>query len=384
VTAAFRIGVYDGNRVFKSQIGNPTSLEVKVCFNLPGILTMKVPLSHPRINDLLADAARVKVSFKGSHLISGPVTKWEGETDGVNGSLTVTVEDDFRVLREILGWPVPTQPATNQSGSEYRTYLGNAETIVKTVVAENGVTRLAVPGLTVATNLNRGATVPGGIPFRMHPLADQLFPAVETAGLGVTVKQTGTSLVLDVFEPVTHPRTLSIKGRTLQTAQWTKTRPKASRAVIGGPGDGVNRFFRAVNDTTGREAGYKMLAETFTEATDAKDDVTTGVTMDTTMDLRGAQALAEAGSENGISLTLAESGIFKYGPGGFNVGDRIPVDLGNGVSITEVLRECTLKWVSPEYASVEPVVGEITNQPERITAQRIAALAKGQRNQERR
>jgi hypothetical protein len=74
------------------------------------------------------------------------------------------------------------------------------------------------------------------------------------------------------------------------------------------------------------------------------------------------------------------TGIFQYGPGGFHVGDRVPVDVGNGVIITEVIRECTLKWVSPTYASVEPVAGELTNQPERITAKRIAALAKGQRN----
>lgn len=384
MTAAFRIGVFDGSRAFKCQIGNPTSLEVTPRFNLPGLLKMTVPLSHPRIGDLLANDARLKVLFQGEHLISGPVTLWEGETDGVSGSLTVTVEDDFRILREILGWQVPTQPATNQVGAEYRTYTGNAETIVKSVVTENGITRLGVPGLTVATNLNRGATVPGGIPFRMHPLADQLFPAVETAGLGVTVKQTGTNLVLDVFEPVTHPRTLSIQGRTLQKVQWTKTRPTASRAVIGGPGDGTSRFFRAMNDSSGRESAYGMRAETFTEATDAKDDVTTGVTMNATMDQRGTQALADAGPQNGISLTLAETGIFRYGPGGFHVGDRIPIGLGNGQTITEVLRECTLKWVSPEYASVEPAVGELKNQPERITAQRIAALAKGQRNQERR
>lgn len=375
MTAAFRIGVYDGNRAFRCQIGNPSSLEATVRFNLPGILKMTIPTNHPRISELTADDARIKVEFQGEHLISGPVTLWEGETDGVNGTLTVTVEDDLRILREILGFQDPTQPATNQSAAQYRTYTGDAETIVKTVVTENGVTRLAIPGLTVAANQNRGATISGGIPFRMHPLADQLFPAVEAAGLGVTVQQSGTDLVLDVFAPVTHPRTLSIQGRTLQKAQWTKTRPKASRVVVGGQGDGTARVFHYLEDTN-LESTYGMLAEAFQDARDTTDSAT--------LDARGQQALTDNGPENGISLTLAESGIFKYGPGGFHVGDKIPVDLGNGVSMTEVLQECTLKWVSPEYASVEPAVGELKNQPERITAQRIAALAKGQRNQERR
>jgi hypothetical protein len=60
------------------------------------------------------------------------------------------------------------------------------------------------------------------------------------------------------------------------------------------------------------------------------------------------------------------------------------VRVADGIVITEVIRECTLKWVSAGYASTEPAIGELTNQPERITAQRIAALARRQRNQESR
>jgi hypothetical protein len=100
-----------------------------------------------------------------------------------------------------------------------------------------------------------------------------------------------------------------------------------------------------------------------------------------TMDDSGNKALLEYGPKNGVSLTLAGTGIFQYGPGGFHVGDRVPVRVADGVVITEVIRECTLKWVSPTYAQVEPVAGELTNQPERTTAKRIAALAKDQRDQ---
>jgi hypothetical protein len=217
----------------------------------------------------------------------------------------------------------------------------------------------------------------------MHPLADQLFPAVEDAGIGVTVKQQGTALVLDVYEPATHPRSLSVKGRTLKQASMTRTRPTASRVVIGGPGEGTARAFRQLADTT-RETQYGMRAEVFRDARDAKDDAGTGATAAGIMDARGQEALDENGPKNGVSLTLAGSGIFQYGPGGFRVGDRIPVKVTDSITITEVIRECTLKWVSPEYASVEPAIGELTDQPERVTAQRIASLARRQRNQETR
>jgi hypothetical protein len=377
----FRIGVFDKNRVFKCQIGNPAMLTVTPRHNLISTLTMSVPLNHERVGEIMADGARLRVFFRGEKLISGPITADELTSDGESGLYTVTVEDDKRILWDILGFPVPTMPATNQAGAAYRTYTGNAETILKTAVTENGVTRLGVPGLSVAANLNRGATIAGGVPLRMHPLADQLFPAVEAAGLGVTVWQADASpgvsagLVLDVYEPVTHPRTLSVKGRTLKQVTMTRTRPTASRVVIGGQGEGTARTFRYLTNST-RETQYGMRAEVFR---DARDDNTASV-----LDARGQETLTEHGPKNGVSLTLAGSGIFKYGPGGFHVGDRIPVKVAEGITVTEVIRECTLKWVSPTYASVDPVVGDLTNQPERITAQRIAAIARGQRNQENR
>ena len=116
----FRIGVYDKNRVFKCQIGSPESLEVTVRHNLVSTLTMSVTLDHARVPELMADGARLKVSFKGEHLISGPIVADELDTDGVSGSYTVSVEDDFRVLREILGWPVPWEPISNSEPTRTR------------------------------------------------------------------------------------------------------------------------------------------------------------------------------------------------------------------------------------------------------------------------
>lgn len=368
----FRIGVYDKDRLFRCQVGAPASLEVTARHNLRGTLRMSVPLNHKSVPELQADGARLKVSFRGEHLISGPITADELQSDGVSGLYTVTVEDDLRVLWDITGWPVPAAALTAQT-DEYRTYTGDAETIVKTAVTENGVTRLAVPGLTVAANLNRGAVIPGGVPLRMHPLADQLFPAVENAGLGVTVQQLGANLVLDVLEPVTHPRALSVTGRTLKSVTMTRARPTATRVVVGGPGEGTARTFTAVVDAA-RETQYGFIAEAFT---DARDNGTPSV-----LDARGQEVLNERGPRNGVSITLSGSGIFRYGPGGFHVGDRVPIRITEDILVTEVIREATLKWVSPTYASVDPTIGDLTNQSERITHQRIAALARRQRNQE--
>ena len=478
--SAFRIMVYNGDRVFQCQIGNPSKLEITVRHNLKGTMTMVLPLSHKRASKLLAEKARVKVMFRGEHLISGPVTNTELSTDGAQGTLTVTVEDDFRVLAEVLGWQVPGAAISSQGTAEYKVYKGNAETVLKNWVTDNAVNRLAVAGVTVATNLNRGAIVPAGVPFRMHPGMDQLLPSVENAGLGISVKQTGADLVLDVYEPSVYPRSLSVKGRTLKSVTMTRSRPKASRAVVGGAGVGRDRYFRVVIDTA-REALYGFCGEVFVDAastgsdyvklvkdvadankdlkdanneltkadnaldaanmvyenadqaydtaqatgnsslissatsrrTTAQNKVNTRLadynaalsdrnTKQTTyntlngqlpaaladyqaaMDEEGNKALVENGTTNGVSITLAESGIFRYGPGGFHVGDKVPVKVTDDITVTEVIRECTIQWVSPEYAAVTPQVGDLTNQPERITAKRLQALARGQRNQEKR
>lgn len=380
----FRISVYDKDRRFRCQIGNPSALSVTVRHNLVSTMSMTIPLSHDKFPELMADGARLVVKYRGEHLISGPVTADEIKTDGAKGSYTLTVEDDFRILREVLGWQVPGAAITAQGSSEYRTYTGNAETIVKDAATENAVNRLGIPGLSVAPNLNRGAVVPGGVAFRMHRMDDKLLPVIEDAGIGVSIRQqdaapgVSAGLVLDVYEPATYPRALSVKGRTLKEATLTRTRPTASRVVVGGQGDGILRNFRLVTDTA-RETTYGMRAEVFRDARDAQDEDALAV-----MDARGQETLNEEGPKNGIKLTLAGTGIFRYGPGGFRIGDRLPVKITDDVTVTEVIRECTLKWVSPTYASEAPAVGDLPNQPERITAQRIAALARAKRDQEKR
>lgn len=224
----FRIGVYDKDRLFRCQIGNPSALSVTVRHNLVSTMAITVPLAHERIPELMKDGTRLKVGFKREHLISGPIMSEDGETDGVKGHVTFNIEDDLKVLKEILGWPVPASPVTDQAAAEYRTYTGDAETIIKTAVMENGVNRLAIPGLAVAPNLHRGELVPGGVPLRMHPLYDQMFPALEQAGIGVQVKQVESGLLLDVYEPQLYPRTLRVAGRTLKSTKWTRTRPTSS------------------------------------------------------------------------------------------------------------------------------------------------------------
>lgn len=377
----FKITIYNKDRVFTGQIGSPTKLTVTPReFPLIGTATMVLRDTHVKAPLLMADGARVVITFKNEHLMSGPVD--EVELDSEAGTLTVTVIDDAHILHRIAGWQVPTAAITSQGTAEYKTYTGDAETVIKTAVTDNGVNRLAIPGLVVAPNLHRGAIVPGGVAVRMHPLPDRFFPALALAGVGCTVQQVGADLVFDVYTPRVYARTLSVEGRTLKKVVWNRRRPTASRVVIGGPGEAKLRRFRKLTDAA-REAAYGFVGETFRDARDALDDSTPEVVANTnaTMDARGQETLNESGVVNGLSVTLAESTVFTYGTKGVRVGDRVNVRHA-GTVITDTLKEAVIEWMAPGYAAVEPMIGD-NQDPAAKAAATQAALKESQRKEER-
>lgn len=376
-----RITVYDKNRAFVGQVGAPTFCRVTPrVFPLIGTATFAVPLSSSQVANLRAPGARVIFQEGDEHLLSGPVdyVTIDSETE----TLEVIVVDDAWILSGILGWQVPTAAISAQGTAEYRSYTGPAETVIKNVVRENGVTRLKIPGLTVAATQGRGSTIDGGTTYRMHPIPDRVYPGLDIAGIGLQVRQVGTNLVFDTYVPRTFPTVLSKESRTLKKASHSRKRPTASRVVIGGPGEAKARRFRAVTDTA-RETTWGFLGETFRDARDVQQEegVTTWTAVDAMLDARGREALEDARAVDGLSVTLAESSIFTYGANGVRVGDIVQVNV-LGTIITDTVKEATLEWVTPTYTRATPVIGEQTDAETR-RAKTLAALKESQRKEER-
>lgn len=377
-----RITIYNKNRVFVGQVGAPILAQVTPrVFPLIGTARLVIKLTSSQVPKLRAPGARVVFELDGEHLLSGPVDEVTLDTD--TDTLTVLVVDDAQLLHGILGWQVPTSSITAQGAAEYRTYTGPAETVVKNVVRENGVTRMGIPGLQVAANQGRGSTIAGGTSFRMHPIPDRIYPGVELAGIGLQLRQVGTALVFDVYVPRVFSTVLSVGARTLTRASHTRKRPKASRVAIGGPGEGKARRYRYVTDTA-REAEWGFLGETFQDARDVQQEegVTTWTAVDTQLDARGRERLQETAAVDGLSVTLAESSIFTYGGAkGIRVGDIVPVDV-RGTIIRDTVKEATLEWVTPKYTRATPSIGEQTDAATR-QAKTLAALKASQRKEER-
>jgi len=363
-----KITIYDKNFNRKGWLGAPESVTADIGFNIVGTAQVVFRADHLRRDDITTDGARMVIEYPGLSypLISGPVRFKGGKGPKGQATITATIEDDLRILWRLRGWQVPTAAISNQGTSEYRTYTGNAETIVKTMVSEN-VARIPSEAARVsfAPNLNRGAVIPSGVKIRMHPLAERLFPAVEQAGLGVRCYQSGAGLVLDVYEPRVYPKILSEESGTLASWEWNQSSPDVTRVVGGGRGEGTARVFRSAIDAA-LESQYGDVIETFMDARNGETNAE--------IDQSNSEVLFEGKPKSGLSLELSETPYFRYGT--VVVGDKVTIEAG-GLQITDVLRTATITWTKDDGLSVKPGVGKIENSTESRINQAIKTLMRG-------
>ena len=206
----FRLDVFDGAMKWQAPVGNFKKIEGTIRANAISDLQLTVPSNHKRAGLLGKEGARIRAKFRGDPLISGPLRQVAG---GLGEDLVYSCQSDWRILHNFLGYVNPAERVANgllvRQGEESAYYtIGRkpAETVLKDVVRKNIVERRA-QRLTVKPDLGRGAIMEAT--FRMHPLYDRLFPAVQDAGLVVTVEQGDSGLVLDCYKPEPYPNVLT-------------------------------------------------------------------------------------------------------------------------------------------------------------------------------
>lgn len=356
----YEILVYDRAFDFVGWVGRPLDVQPVIRHNVKSTATFRVDADHIRAAALMEPGARVMIYKHGDFAMSGPV-RHVGGGFTLAPDLTFTVESDFRIVNNWLAWPKPDALLSGQD-VEYRTITGPAETVVKTVMAENAA-RLGYP-LTVAPSLGRGAV--GTYTFRFHPIYDRIFPAVDQAGIGVTVRQEGAGLLLDCYEPRDYPHQLSPDDGTVVGGTFSLSAPSATRAVVGGQGEGVLREFREFEEPA-RESEWNDIIEVLQDARDtAAGDI---------YQARADEALAEGAPMAGLSLELSETPHFRYGGSGLRVGDRVSA-LIKGQLFTDVLREVRLSWDQAGDIAT-PIVGERSDDTDTRLAKRLRALQRG-------
>jgi hypothetical protein len=344
MAAPFKVTVYDKLSSRKGWIGDPIMVRAVPRHNLLSTAEVTFRADHPKVGDVLAAGARLHLDYDGSHLIGGRISRREGSGPAKASVITVTVEDDWRLLTRMLCWPDPTAALSSQLVA-YDNRTGNAETVVKGLILANA-TRLGIP-VTIAPNLGRGATIKTS--HRFHPLTDRL--DLDAAGIGVSVQRdpaTGNYLV-DCYEPATYPRDLTEQSGVVQKWDWTETSPSATRAIAGNQGEAESRSFRSQVDSA-READWGDIIEVFLDARDTDDATETDQRMDELLETEGAPTA-------GLSVELSETDTFRYGTG-VRVGDRVTLAVGV-TGVTDVLREAVLTWTAKGGLLVTPTVGQL-------------------------
>lgn len=367
VEIPFKLTVYNKSFVRQGWIGDPLRLEAVARHNNASSLRLTLASNSAKVGLLLNPGNRIVCEYEGQHLISGPVRARGGDS---TGGINFDVVDDFRLVTRVLGWPSPTGALSTTTpgtqAAEYHTVSGPAENVAKAFIRANAVTRLGLP-VTVEADAGRGDPIT--VAMRFHPLYDRLFPAFDTAGVGLSVKQQGSGLYVSVYVPTVYTKPLTEASGVVQEWHWVNKNPEATRGVVGGQGEGTARNFVRFVDSA-RETYWGDVVEVFR---DARDTSSGSVYLE-----RAAETLAETGEQSGLSVRFSETKNFRYGA--FSKGDQITLGIGPGLTVTDLLREVKFVWTQEKGLETEPLMGEIQDNPDVAMAKALRKNAADIRN----
>ncbi|MGX5772702.1 Gp37-like protein [Microbacterium trichothecenolyticum] len=284
-------------------------------------------------------------------LLRGRVGTLAGE-DAPYGTVRVPVVDDWGDLSTLLGWQVPGAAIGSQGGAEYARYTGTSEDNAKAAIAAN-VARLGRPW-DVAPSLGRGNPDTAPLELRMHTLGESVVEPLITDRLQLTLEHddlTGRSLV-DVREGEVFPRPITPQSGVLSRWSWVKQPPTATRAVVGGRGEGTARQFALVIDTA-LEAELGVALEIYVDARNAEEGA----------DLApyGWAELAKHRGKAGLTATLRETSWFRFADG-YELGDKVRVQVG-ALDVEDVISQVDITHDTAGGFVVVPKVGLATEDP---------------------
>jgi hypothetical protein len=306
-------------------------------YNNVGSWRLVIPATSNLVDDLRTPGFGIILTGPDGVLLSGPVlsAKLVQTQSDIEGSWEIEGSDDTIVLQERLAYPDPAESDVSAQTQSNDIRSGNAETIIKAYVDANlvsGPSVRRVAGLSVATDEGRGAIVRGNARFKnIHEL---LYDLAQSGGIGYDIRQDGTNLVFDVYEPVDRSASvrLDIENNRLRSSEYAYSSPVLTRAIVGGAGEAVERIFREVNtsESTEAEVSWGRRIEQFVDdrGTEELDQ----------LDQKGLEALIDEGKTRvSMSVTPSDAITMLYGVD-WGLGDTVTVVV-NDLEATAVVYE---------------------------------------------
>ena len=356
------------------------SLKLSLKWNGLSTLELVVSGDHSRLDGLTRPGARLVVDYGGGQIFSGPVRRVHGVGPWRSSRVTITCEDDIRLLWRMLLWPVPHRSSIIgmewRANRDYAHYSGAAESVAKKALRDN--TWRFPPDIFMADDKSRGRYIKD-FQARFHVFADKLLPVLSWARMTVTVKQFENvkqdqrGLLFDCVPAVTREHVLTAESGSIVSWEYVRDAPKATAVVVGGRGEGKDRLFCEDFDALAEDEWFDRV-EVFKDARNTDSEHVHLID-------EAERVLSESGATSGFKIELAESDVLRFGPGNLMPGDLIYVDVGSG-PIAEIVRQIDVECVSPGdgWTKVTPIAGDYEDNPSALLARRVADLAAGVRD----
>ena len=356
------------------------SLKLSLKWNGLSTLELVVSGDHSRLDGLTRPGARLVVDYGGGQIFSGPVRRVHGVGPWRSSRVTITCEDDIRLLWRMLLWPVPHRSSIIgmewRANRDYAHYSGAAESVAKKALRDNAWR--FPPDIFMADDKSRGRYIKD-FQARFHVFADKLLPVLSWARMTVTVKQFENvkqdqrGLLFDCVPAVTREHVLTAESGSIVSWEYVRDAPKATAVVVGGRGEGKDRLFCEDFDALAEDEWFDRV-EVFKDARNTDSEHVHLID-------EAERVLSESGATSGFKIELAESDVLRFGPGNLMPGDLIYVDVGSG-PIAEIVRQIDVECVSPGdgWTKVTPIAGDYEDNPSALLARRVADLAAGVRD----
>lgn len=356
------------------------SLKLSLKWNGLSTLELVVSGDHSRLDGLTRPGARLVVDYGGGQIFSGPVRRVHGVGPWQSSRVTITCEDDIRLLWRMLLWPVPYRSSIIgmewRANRDYAHYSGAAESVAKKALRDNSWR--FPPDIFMVDDKSRGRYIKD-FQARFHVFADKLLPVLSWARMTVTVKQFENvkqdqrGLLFDCVPAVTREHVLTAESGSIVSWEYVRDAPKATAVVVGGRGEGKDRLFCEDFDALAEDEWFDRV-EVFKDARNTDSEHVHLID-------EAERVLSESGATSGFKIELAESDVLRFGPGNLMPGDLIYVDVGSG-PIAEIVRQIDVECVSPGdgWTKVTPIAGDYEDNPSALLARRVADLAAGVRD----
>jgi hypothetical protein len=309
-------------------------------FNNVGFWEMKLP-SGNRLGEFLRlpGYGIIVTGPSDTVIFSGPTmaAKLEQTPSNLEGDWFITGSSDDIILQERLAYPTPGTADVQAQVTAYDSRQGNAETVIKQYVNVNiGPSAPAarkITNLTVEDSLNRGELVQANARFQQ--LQTLIYDLAQTGGIGYKLTQVEDYLEFQVYEPEdkTQIVRMDMDNQKLSRAEYTYTKPRVTRAIVGGQGeDEWRRFAEVTNtDSLSAETEWGRRIEVF------KDERSTRV--NAALVQSGLELLVDEGKTiTEMSVTPSDDINMRFGVDWY-LGDRVTVvvnDIEASAVVTEI------------------------------------------------